>query len=324
MAVYNTEKEFLEQSIQSILNQTYTDFEFIIIDDYSNEETQEFLKTFTDSRIQIHRNPENQGLTKSLNNALSYAKGTYIARMDSDDISLPNRFETQIRYMEAHPECGVCGSLVEMYGASFKYWTRYSSDHEIKRVRMLFYNAGIVHPTAFIRRSVMDENNIRYRENIKKAQDYALWADMIQVTDIQLIPEVLLKYRVSENQISNTSHGQQVQFEHQTILRQLEHFDLTDKEKESITLFYRGEAKSQKVLNTALSKLITQNKVSKLYNPSVFEQQIVVLYMQAALKKLSRGHSPAMLASKYFWKVLIPSNFIAFRHYWSAEKITAD
>ena len=109
MPVYNGEK-YLRESIDSILNQTYTDYEFIIVNDGSNDKTEEIILSYNDNRIRYIKNEKNLQIVKSLNRGIELAKGRYIARMDADDISLPRRFEKQITFMENNLEIGVCGT----------------------------------------------------------------------------------------------------------------------------------------------------------------------------------------------------------------------
>ena len=110
MPTYNTQISILREAVDSILNQTFSDFEFIIIDDGSANDTYEYLKSIPDERIKIIKNDTNIGITKSLNIGFRAARGKYIARMDSDDIAFPDRFEKQYAFMESHPDVFVCGS----------------------------------------------------------------------------------------------------------------------------------------------------------------------------------------------------------------------
>lgn len=115
MPTYNTEVSILKEAVDSILNQTFGDFEFIIIDDGSTNNSVEYLKSLQDQRVKIIRNDTNIGITKSLNIGLRAAKGKYIARMDSDDIAFPDRFEIQYAFMESHPDVFVCGAKVKHF-----------------------------------------------------------------------------------------------------------------------------------------------------------------------------------------------------------------
>lgn len=115
MPVYNTPKDILNEAVKSILNQSFADFEFIIIDDCSDKaECKDYLESLYDERIRIIRNPQNLGITKSLNIGLRAASGKYIARMDSDDISLPRRLEKQYSFMEEHTDTLICGTSVRI------------------------------------------------------------------------------------------------------------------------------------------------------------------------------------------------------------------
>ena len=110
MPVYNTKEKFLREAVESILNQTFTDFEFIIINDGSDSITEDIILSYKDLRIKYLKNEQNLGIVQSLNKAVKTAKGKYIARMDADDISMPHRLEKQYEFMENHPQCGVCGT----------------------------------------------------------------------------------------------------------------------------------------------------------------------------------------------------------------------
>ena len=114
MAVYNGEK-YLKEAIDSILSQTYKNFEFIVIDDCSSDNTPIILKSYTDARIQVVRNEQNLRLPTSLNKGFKIARGKYIARMDADDIAMPDRFEKQVKYLEAHQEVAVIGGSFQVF-----------------------------------------------------------------------------------------------------------------------------------------------------------------------------------------------------------------
>ena len=176
MSTYNTPVPILKEAVESILQQTLTDFEFIIIDDGSTDDSRDYLATLQDNRIRLIRNSENIGLTKSLNIGLKAAKGKYIARMDSDDISLPTRFEKQYDYMEHHPNVIMCGSRVSFIGdkkgTSGGKWRRKFENMDDYRVKLLFANPGPPHPTFFMRHETLKRHGIMYDENLRYAQDY--------------------------------------------------------------------------------------------------------------------------------------------------------
>ena len=168
MSTYNTETEMLQQAVESILSQTFREFEFLIIDDGSTNDSVDYLNSLQDERIRMIRNPVNIGITKSLNIGLKEAKGKYIARMDADDISLPTRFEKQYAYMEAHPDVILCGARVTFFDEDPSQPTGdsrvVSSDMEKYRVTMLFFNPAPYHPTAVFRHQRLLEHHVTYDE----------------------------------------------------------------------------------------------------------------------------------------------------------------
>jgi glycosyltransferase involved in cell wall biosynthesis len=207
MPVYNTEK-YVKESVDSILNQTFNDFELIIIDDCSSDGTVKVLESYSDSRIKLIQNTENLGLTKNLNKALDIAKGEFIARMDADDISLPTRFEKQVKAFRSNNALGICGTWFENFG-DILGTTRYAITHEEIAFGLL-YQSQFCHPSVMMRKSVLDEFQLRYDETFTTAQDYELWSRIIFKTQASNLPEVLLKYRFHSQSISSTKKEQQL------------------------------------------------------------------------------------------------------------------
>jgi len=214
MSVYKEPTEWLHQSIDSILQQTFNDFEFIIICDnplYLDGISllNEYAKK--DTRIILIFNEKNIGLTKSLNKGLSVAKGRYVARMDADDISKPERLKRQYEYMENHPDVVVLGTKVKQFGKA-SLWiksclsTNYT-DEELKAQMLL--GSCIAHPTAMIRKIVLDDNNIRYDEEYRYSQDYRLWEQLMPYGNFAKLKQTLLLYRVSNQQITKKSCSSQ-------------------------------------------------------------------------------------------------------------------
>ena len=203
MPTYNTELSFLKASVDSILSQTFRDFEFIIIDDCSTNETQDYLKSLSDERVKIIRNNENFGVSKSLNIGLEMARGKYIARMDADDISLPSRLEKQFVYMENHPNVVLCGTGRRLFGARNEVKFTRIRDMETYRVKSFFYYPGPQHPTWIIRSRTLFDNNILYDEDFAYAQDYNFLIRISKIGDIRSLNEVLLLYRIHNKQVTN-------------------------------------------------------------------------------------------------------------------------
>jgi len=208
MSVYKEPIDWLKQSIDSILNQTFHDFEFIIIcDNPAYTEVKTLLEEYRnkDERIVIIYNEENIGLTKSLNKGLEVSKGDFIARMDADDISVPKRLEKQIKFLSDHPEVGVCGSNISYFGSQKGENSYPPSMDDVH----LFLESCFAHPTVLIRRQALGAN--RYNEKCIVSQDYNLWVDLFEQGVIFAnIQEFLLNYRYSSQQIMSTKNDLQI------------------------------------------------------------------------------------------------------------------
>ncbi len=208
MSIYSEPIEWISEAIDSILDQTFSDFELIIINDKPNrEENGVLLSEYQkkDNRIVVVSNEENIGLTKSLNKGLKVAKGKYIARMDADDISLPTRFERQFVFMEENKDVVVCGANVRYFG---KKTVTIEYPHQNQDF-FIFIRNPFAHPTVMIRASVIKDNRLLYNENYRYAQDYEFWSRIACYGKFHNIQEILLKYRVDNQQISRSKLKEQ-------------------------------------------------------------------------------------------------------------------
>lgn len=193
LAVYKTNPEYLRECIESILNQIYSDFEFLIIDDCpENTECEQIIKSYNDNRIKYYRNEKNLGISQARNRLLDLAQGEYIAVMDHDDISLPTRFEKQVAYLDAHPECGVVSCWYERF-PNLKVKKKPENNKQI--INALRNSCPILHPASMLRKDVLIKNNIHYEKEFSPSEDYALWCRLIGKTEFYNIQEVLFKYR---------------------------------------------------------------------------------------------------------------------------------
>ena len=210
MPVYNTPKDILNEAVKSILNQSFADFEFIIIDDCSDKaECKDYLESLYDERIRIIRNPQNLGITKSLNIGLRAASGKYIARMDSDDISLPRRLEKQYSFMEEHTDTLICGTSVSCFGDRNWTWRVDTSDQEMYRIRLLFHNIGPSHPSVMFRKDKMRECGLWYDERLRFVQDYMMWAKASRFGTIRCMDEILVRQRIHGGQVTSAKAEEQ-------------------------------------------------------------------------------------------------------------------
>lgn len=211
MSVHNGE-QYLKEAVQSILRQSYQDFEFIIIDDGSTDKTSEIIKSFNDFRIKVITNSENLGLTKSLNKGAKTAKGKYIARMDADDISLPHRFEVQTAFLEKNPQYALVGSSyyqINSTGKIVAYTGVLTKNLEI-RSGLLKQN-WFGHGSVMIRKSAFIDCN-GYDEEFEYAQDYDLWLRLSEQFKIANIEEPLYEWRSTPTGISTLKKDKQVYY----------------------------------------------------------------------------------------------------------------
>ena len=211
MPVYKTDENYLREAIESILSQTFEDFEFLILDDCPEDDREEIIKSYKDKRIKYYKNEKNLGITPSRNKLIDMAQGEYLAVFDHDDISLPERLGKQVVYLDEHPECGVVGCKTQRM-SNGKQSKNPTNDHEIKLA--LMRTCALTHPCSMIRKSVLTENQIYYEEAFSPSEDYALWGRLIPHTKFHnLNDEVLFHYR---DHAENTSHLQAKKMENAT------------------------------------------------------------------------------------------------------------
>lgn len=199
MSVFNGHLEHLKQSVESILQQTYEHFEFIIINDGSQPYISDYLDTLSDERVRILSNEKNIGLTKSLNIAVDYAQGEYIARMDADDIALPERFEKQLSFLETNNDYVLSGSMfLEMVDSVLipQRLPFFSTDQQIRDM-IIWYNP-FCHSSIMFRRSVYLKIG-GYDPSYRYSQDYAMWLRMIRFGKVYNLNEALVIRRMDDN-----------------------------------------------------------------------------------------------------------------------------
>ncbi len=198
MPVYNSE-HYIREAIESILSQTYTDFQFLIIAAAATDQTISIINSYHDPRINLIEKPKNTGYTKSLNLGLKKAKGKYIARMDSDDISLPERFEKQISFFEANPEYILCGTSYSIMDQDKKILL--PETNEKIRLNLLHSNC-IAHPSIMLKRKILEKYSLQYNPEMEPSEDYDLWVRLLSKGKLHNLQEVLLKYRMHNSSVS--------------------------------------------------------------------------------------------------------------------------
>lgn len=220
MSVHNG-GQYLAEAIDSILSQTFTDFEFIIVDDGSSDLTFDTLAIYQkqDARIRAHHFEVRRGLSTALNFGIRLAHGCYIARMDADDISLPTRLQEQVLFLDGNPDVDICGTWVELFGARQGEKWQHPTTHDFIYSRMLFASA-FAHPTVMLRTSSILETEMLYDEEVRYAQDYDLWSRAVSKLRMANLGRVLLRYRVHSQNASSLYRIDQIKI-HETIHRRL-------------------------------------------------------------------------------------------------------
>jgi glycosyltransferase involved in cell wall biosynthesis len=207
MTVYNGEG-FLRETVDSILNQTYKDFKFLIIDNASTDSSREVIQSYNDPRIELVALPENIGQFPALNKGLDMIDTPLVARMDADDISLPRRFERQAAFMGSHPGVGVCGTYAAAFSGKNETLWKHPVHHADIKVRLLF-ECCLVHPSVMIRKDLFDKYELRYNEQIGHSEDWELWQRAGRLFNLANIPEVLVRYRVHSQSVSRQTLNRQ-------------------------------------------------------------------------------------------------------------------
>ncbi len=205
MPVYNSNLAYLKETIESVLNQTFSDFEFLILNDSpQNLELENFILEYAkkDERIRYFKNPRNLGISGSRNKLIDLAKGEFLAVIDHDDISVKERFEKEVAFLEENEEVGVVGGGIELMANKKKEFLPTKSA-DIKIRLMLKY--AIMHPTSMIRKSILQENQISYNAFYSPCEDYKLHCDLIDKTEFANLDEVMLHYRNYENTSESNS-----------------------------------------------------------------------------------------------------------------------
>ena len=286
MPVYNCEK-YLNEAIESVLNQNFRDFEFLIINDGSTDKSVEIINNYKDSRIKLLHNGKNLGISNSRNRGLKLARGKYVVLMDSDDISLPHRIEKQVAYMDKHAEIGICGTWIESIGIEEGKRWQCPTEHERICFEMLFL-CSMAQPSVIMRKDTILSNNLFYDESFTLAGDYDYWTRAAKITRLANIPEVLLSYRVYERPGDRKDIRER--FTEMIIKRQLR--DLLNRFSEKEYVLHRSLVDHNFVpsisyledVNNWLTRLRNANRIKTIYDIQTVEWVLAHKWFQACRK----------------------------------------
>jgi len=324
MPVYNGEK-YLREAIDSILNQTFTDFEFLIIDDGSTDDSRKIISHYTDKRIRLIKNKQNLGLARSLNKVIELSLGLYLARMDADDISLPNRLQLQVSEMEKNANLGVVGSWVEIFGKAKdnNIWKYPESNDEISS--QLLLHCCFAHPTVLINKRLINQYNYSYPE-IRYGEDYAFWLKMNKNLEYKNVQQVLLKYRITNSSLSRGNKDAYSESIRNIQKEYLKKMKIETSPSELIIHYMLGLSEFKKLMlhetEAWISKLISSDEINNnFYTMDLLKKQwkkslkwsIIgsprAMYLFLFSKLHKRFNIPALLRLKYLLnKFLIKKN----------------
>jgi glycosyltransferase involved in cell wall biosynthesis len=307
LPVYNAEK-YVAAAIESILTQTFTDFELLIFNDGSSDRSKEIIQQYNDPRIKFFDDSANAGLVACLNAGIDLATGKYIARMDADDISLPERFKIQIDFLENNPEIGICGGWIYEITSSDdpreRKLYKYLPTHDEICIKLLRHNS-FAHPVVMMRRSVLIDHGIRYEKEFFPSEDYRLWIRLKQVTRFYNIPQILLYYRVHPNQTSTlelpNKRSTGIKLE---LMRELLGGSLSEKEEalylDIINQKYKNDSRYLSDLYTFINKIIETNKTHKHYNPALLAREFEGIWRSISKKSIVKNKRVIFLWLKLY------------------------
>ena len=274
MPVYNG-AYYIINSMDSILNQSFRDFELLIIDDGSTDRTINQIQSYNDSRIRLILNNKNIGQSKTLNKGLSLARGEYIAIMDQDDISIFDRLKKQLKFMEENSEIDVCGSWVQLIG---DYDEILELETESEKIKInLSTNRNIAHPAVMMRKSTLLKYNFNYDPNLTIANDYDMWVKMFEYCSFANLPEPLIKYRVHQNQFSTKNLNKNISETNKVLKRLLKKIGLEVNDTSLIIykkVFYGYDIDTLSVSEVFkyLRELRSSNLHNKIFEPYIFNE----------------------------------------------------
>jgi glycosyltransferase involved in cell wall biosynthesis len=284
MPVYNAEK-YLNEAIDSILNQTFADFEFVIINDGSTDQSEEIILSYQDARIKYFKNEVNLKLIKTLNRGLDLVAGKYVARMDADDISELNRLQVQFDFMESNPEVGIVGAGFINFKDKSTEISRvmYKPTHDEICFNQL-YQIHLSHGTCMIRTEVLKINSLSFSLYYEHAEDFELFTRMSGFTKLANVQAYLYRVRHHEHEVSKLFADIQTQNSYRLIKREFEKIGylIADNEIEDFILLNQYEYAKINAdcaqLQSFLEKLIFENSKTKNLNVNYFNDRLKFLW----------------------------------------------
>lgn len=317
MPNYNTPEEYLRQSIESILSQTYENFELIIVDDASTGLDVDVIKSYADERIIFIQNESNRHISYTLNRGLKMARGKYIARMDSDDYSIPRRIEKQVAFLENRPDIDVLCAKAAFFGDKRGiYATGIRNAEQMKAA--VFFGCPIIHPSVMFRTSFLKAHGIFYNIGLeyKAAEDYELWARCVSIGQMCEYPSVLLRYRMHAKQVSSVALDLQIESANHVRRILLAHLGI-EPDVQDMRIHFNycvGNSLPDISLDETekwVQGLLLGNEKHQAFNPHCFKKSVFQHYLVVAIKSFlqKRATIGQLLQSRLFIKTLCPAYY---------------
>lgn len=308
MPVYNAEF-YIQEAVDSILKQTFDDFEFLIFNDGSTDSSADIVRSYNDQRITFFDSKQNKGYVYHLNYGIEIAKGEYIARMDADDISHPMRLKKQVDFMDRNPEIGVCGTWFRIIGSN--YTVKHPTNDTKIRLSLL-KDSAIGHPTVILKTHLLKKHGLQYDASFVPAEDYLFWVNLSQYCELANLPEVLLQYRVHQHQISSDRRNEQkekAQLIRNYQIERLLNRPLTNEENIYNSLLFEEKENINNDIFPKMKKwiheLILINSKTKVYPRKKFanliNKQLNDAYQKNYLRKKNIGAFYDLKTLKDFW-----------------------
>lgn len=316
MPVYNA-ADFLSAAIESVLCQSYTDWELIVINDGSSDSSKAIISQCTDSRIKYFENPRNLGLIETLNRGIDLSEGQFIARMDADDVSLPYRLQEQVEFLQKNNDFVMCGTnayVIDNNDVETGRITNLSENADLQ-INLLFSDP-FIHPSMLIRKDALVEN--KYDKDYKHVEDYELWCRLAKVGKIANLTKRLLKYRWHQTNISIIHSDEQEQRKDEILTTQINRLGINPTVKEiclhksSFQLYSLGKKNIvQEVdlneISNWFNKLIIANRGQKLYDQNKFIAYIWSRWCVLCIGK--KKYSKMLTPSFASYNLIVLSNF---------------
>ncbi len=286
LPVYNGER-YLRDAIDSVLSQSYRDFELWVVNDGSTDNSMAIVDSYSDPRVKRIDNPCNMGLVATLNRAFSMVNTPFIARMDDDDIWHPEKLELQMALMESRPDIGLCGTSIHKFG-DYDRICVFPEESDALKVGLLFY-CMMSHPSVVYRRQVLIKNNLSYRVDFFPAEDYKMWIDILKCSSIYNLQKPLVEYRQHQGQICQEKKVEQNKLERQLREEQLRLIypnptqeDLDFHLDRFITLRPKSDAEVERFIHWE-KRLCDENGNSEYVNQHIMRRELHK-YVQNAIR----------------------------------------